>query len=105
MKLLEVEAKKGQLPCARVEIAKQMKGGVSRQSVWVYDGTELTEDRSGLRRTDNLYRIPHRHHREDARWRVDAIDRARRWSRDARKRSEICRAPAKHASLSSWPRC
>ena len=58
VKLLEVEAKKGQLPRARVEIAKQMKGGVSRQSVWVYDGTELTEDQaSGGRTIYTGYRI------------------------------------------------
>ena len=58
VKLLEVEAKKGQLPRARVEIAKQMKGGVSRQSVWVYDRTELTEDQaSGGRTVYAGYRI------------------------------------------------
>lgn len=58
VKLLEVEAKKGQLPRARVEIAKQMKGGVSRQAVWVYDGTELTEDQaSGGRTVYAGYRI------------------------------------------------
>ncbi|MEZ0497990.1 DEAD/DEAH box helicase family protein [Sphingomonas sp. IW22] len=51
VKLLEVEAKKGQLPRARVELAKQMKGGVSRQSVWVYDGTELTDDQASGGRT------------------------------------------------------
>ncbi|KEZ11980.1 Type III restriction enzyme, res subunit [Sphingobium yanoikuyae] len=51
VKLLEVEAKKGELPRARVEIAKQMKAGVSRQSVWVYDGTELTEDQASGGRT------------------------------------------------------
>lgn len=58
VKLLEVEAKKGQLPRARVEIAKQMKAGVSRQAVWVYDGTELTEDQaSGGRSVYAGYRI------------------------------------------------
>lgn len=58
VKLLEVEAKKGQLPRARVEIAKQMKAGVSRQPVWVYDGTELTEDQaSGGRSVYSGYRI------------------------------------------------
>ncbi|MET3710771.1 type III restriction enzyme [Sphingomonas trueperi] len=58
VKLLEIEAKKGQLPRARVEIAKQMKGGVSRQVVWVYDGTELTEDQvSGGRTVYAGYRI------------------------------------------------
>jgi len=58
VKLLEVEAKKGQLPRARIEIAKQLKGGVSRQSVWVYDGTELAEDQaSGGRSVYIDYRI------------------------------------------------
>ncbi|MBE2993069.1 DEAD/DEAH box helicase family protein [Sphingomonas sp. CFBP 13603] len=58
VKLLEIEAKKGQLPRARIEIAKQMKGGVSRQSVWVYDGSELAEGQvSGGRTVYNGYRI------------------------------------------------
>jgi len=58
VKLLEIEAKKGQLPRARIEIAKQMKGGVSRQSVWVYDGSELAEDQvSGGRTVYSGYRI------------------------------------------------
>lgn len=47
VKLLEVEARKGQLPRARVEVAKQMKGGVSRQSVWVGDNDMLEEASSG----------------------------------------------------------
>lgn len=58
VKLLEVEVKKGQLPRARVEIAKQMKGGVSRQSVWVYDNDILEDDRiSGGRSVYAGYRI------------------------------------------------
>lgn len=47
VKLLEVEARKGQLPRAWVEVAKQMKGGVSRQSVWVGDNDMLEEASSG----------------------------------------------------------
>ncbi|WP_010218626.1 restriction endonuclease [Sphingomonas sp. PAMC 26621] len=58
VKLLEIEIKKGQLPRARIEIAKQMKGGVSRQSMWVYDGSELAEEQvSGGRTVYNGYRI------------------------------------------------
>ncbi len=58
VKLLEVEARKGQLPRARIEIAKQMKAGVSRQAVWVYDGMELTDDQaSGGRTVYAGYRI------------------------------------------------
>lgn len=56
VKLLEVEAKKGQLPRARVEIAKQMKGGVSRQSIWVADN-DMLEDASGGRTVYAGYRI------------------------------------------------
>ncbi len=56
VKLLEVEVKKGQLPRARVEIAKQMKGGVSRQSVWVSDN-DMLEDTSGGRGIYIGYRI------------------------------------------------
>ena len=57
-KLLEVEAKKGQLPRARIELAKQMKGGVSRQPVWVGDGSELADDQiSGGRSVYAGYRI------------------------------------------------
>lgn len=47
VKLLEVEARKGQLPRARIEVAKQMKGSVSRQSVWVGDNDMLEEVSSG----------------------------------------------------------
>lgn len=58
VKLLEVEVKKGQFPRARVEIAKQMKGGVSRQSVWVADNEMLEDDRvSGGRNIYAGYRI------------------------------------------------
>lgn len=58
IKLLEVEVKKGQLPRARVEIAKQMKSGVSRQSVWVSDNDMLQDDRiSGGRTIYAGYRI------------------------------------------------
>ena len=56
VKLLEVEVKKGQLPRARVEIAKQMKGGVSRQSVWVSDN-DMLEETSGGRGIYAGYRI------------------------------------------------
>lgn len=56
VKLLEVEVKKGQLPRARVEIAKQMKGGVSRQSVWVSDN-DMLEEASGGRSVYAGYRI------------------------------------------------
>lgn len=56
VKLLEVEVKKGQLPRARVEIAKQMKGGVSRQSVWVSDN-DMLEEASGGRSVYAGYRV------------------------------------------------
>ena len=56
VKLLQVEARKGQLPRAYVEIAKQMKGGVSRQSVWVGDN-DLLEETSGGRTVYAGYRI------------------------------------------------
>lgn len=56
VKLIEVEVKKGQLPRARVEIAKQMKGGVSRQSVWVADN-DMLEEVSGGRGVYAGYRI------------------------------------------------
>lgn len=56
VKLLEVEARKGHFPRARIEIAKQMKGGVSRQSVWVADN-DMLEDASGGRTVYAGYRI------------------------------------------------
>jgi type III restriction enzyme len=56
VKLLEVEVKKGQLPRARVEIAKQMKGGVSRQPIWVADN-DMLEDASAGRTVYAGYRI------------------------------------------------
>lgn len=56
VKLLEVEVKKGQFPRARVEIAKQMKGGVSRQSAWVADN-DMLEEVSGGRGVYAGYRI------------------------------------------------
>jgi type III restriction enzyme len=56
VKLLEVEARKGHTPRALVEIAKQMKGGVSRQSIWVGD-TDLLEEASGGRTVYAGYRI------------------------------------------------
>lgn len=56
VKLFEVEVKKGQFPRARVEIAKQMKGGVSRQSVWVADN-DMLEEVSGGRGVYAGYRI------------------------------------------------
>ena len=56
VKLLELEARKGQLPRARIEIAKQMKSGVSRQSVWVADN-DMLEEASGGRTVYAGYRI------------------------------------------------
>lgn len=44
VKLLEVETKKGRLPRARIEIARQMKGHVSRRSLWVHDNDMLEDD-------------------------------------------------------------
>lgn len=58
VKLLEVETKKGQLPRARVEIAKQQAGSVSRKSTWIYDGDTLSDSHiSGGRSIYNDYRI------------------------------------------------
>lgn len=58
VKLLEVETKKGQLPRARVEIAKQQAGSVSRKSIWVYDGDVLSDSHiSGGRSIYNDYRV------------------------------------------------
>ncbi len=58
VKLIGVETKKGQLPRARIEIAKQMKGRVSRQTVWVSDNDMLEDDRlSGGRTVYAGYRI------------------------------------------------
>lgn len=58
VKLLEVETKKGQLPRARVEIAKQQAGSVSRKSTWVYDGDVLSDSHiSGGRSIYADYRI------------------------------------------------
>ena len=45
VKLLEVETKKGQPPRARIEIARQLKGGVQRDKVWAFENDELTDDR------------------------------------------------------------
>jgi type III restriction enzyme len=56
VKLLEVEARNGHFPRARIEIAKQMKGGVSRQAVWVADN-DMLEDASGGRTVYAGYRI------------------------------------------------
>ncbi|WCP12580.1 hypothetical protein sphantq_00980 [Sphingobium sp. AntQ-1] len=56
VKLLEVEACKGHFPRAQIEIAKQMKGGVSRQTVWVADN-DMLEDASGGRTVYAGYRI------------------------------------------------
>lgn len=58
VKLLEVETKKGQLPRARVEIARQQAGSVSRKAVWVDDGSVLSDDHiSGGRSIYADYRI------------------------------------------------
>lgn len=58
VKVLEVETKKGQLPRARIEIARQRKGSVSREALWVRDGDHLEEERlSGGRGIYAGYRI------------------------------------------------
>ncbi|WP_207100928.1 DEAD/DEAH box helicase family protein [Paracoccus shandongensis] len=56
VKLLEVEARKGQLPRALIEVAKQMKGRVSRQAVWVSDN-DMLEEASGGRSVYAGYRV------------------------------------------------
>lgn len=58
VKLIGVELKKGQLPRAQIEIAKQLKSGVSRQSIWVNDNDMLEDGRhSGGRSVYAGYRI------------------------------------------------
>ena len=58
VKLLEVDVRKGHLPRARIEIAKQQAGSVSRKSVWVGDGDVLSDSHlSGGRTIYNDYRI------------------------------------------------
>lgn len=58
VKLIEVETKKGQLPRARVEIAKQQAGSVLRTTTWVYDNDVLSDGHiSGGRSIYSDYRI------------------------------------------------
>ena len=58
VKLIEVDVRKGQLPRARIEIAKQQAGSVSRKSVWVGDNDVLSDTHiSGGRTIYNDYRI------------------------------------------------
>ncbi|OYQ23893.1 hypothetical protein CHU93_16720 [Sandarakinorhabdus cyanobacteriorum] len=43
VKLLEVEARKGHVPRARLEISAQQAASVTRKAVWAHDGDELLE--------------------------------------------------------------
>jgi type III restriction enzyme len=49
VKLLDVEARKGHVPRARLEISVQQASSVSRKAVWAHDGDELDKELSGFR--------------------------------------------------------
>lgn len=47
VRLIEVEAKKGRLPRAQVELSVQLQGRVARQMKWLEDGDDLKEASGG----------------------------------------------------------
>ena len=54
VRLIRVEAKKGKVPRALVELAVQLLGSVERREVWVYDGDDLTRASNGRTIYDGL---------------------------------------------------